>query len=283
MDIIIPDTRKRIILDATMLSTIMSCGRLTDFRFNHDLQSIDGKSPSIEMGSMVHAYLEKYYGLVSQGTNKKEAHGYGMIACDIYAKSSECQTSSDEDKKLAIDTCDLYYEHYKNDSWVPLEVEVVKKAEVYQDDEICLIWSAKLDLIAENSSGIVPIDHKTMKQRRPAMSLNNQFMGQCLLMGTRYMIVNKIGFQKSLKPSERFTREAVNYTASRMLEWQSTILPYWAKIYMMYAESNYWPPNWTHCENKFGFCQFKNVCESDEGMREEVIGINFKVGEKWSI
>ncbi len=283
MDIIIPDNRKTIILDATMLSTIMSCGRLTDFRFNHDLQAIDGKSPSIEMGSMVHAYLEKYYGLVASGTDKKEAHGYGMIAADVYSKSSEMQNTSDEDKKLASDTCQLYYEHYKNDSWVPLEVEVVKKAEVYQDDEIRLMWSAKLDLIAENSSGIVPIDHKTMKQRRPAMSLNNQFMGQCLLMGTRYMIVNKIGFQKSLKPSERFTREAVNYTASRMLEWQSTILPYWAKIYMMYAESNYWPPNWTHCENKFGFCQFKNVCESDEGMREEVIGINFKVGEKWSI
>jgi len=283
MEILLPDERKRIILDATMLSTIMSCGRLADFRFNHSFQSLDGKSPSLEMGSIVHSYLEKYYGSIIGGVAKQDAHGYGMAAAMIYVNSSEVTNTNDEDIKLALNTCELYYEHYKNDSWTPLEVEVTKKMVVYEDDEIVLAWAAKLDLIVDSNAGVIPIDHKTMKQRRDSSSLNNQFLGQCLLLGTRFMVVNKIGFQKSLKPSERFTRATINYTQDRIHEWQSTILPYWAKMMLMYSESGYWPPNWTHCENKYGFCQFRGICESDRGMREETLGINFKVGEPWSI
>jgi hypothetical protein len=120
-----------------------------------------------------------------------------------------------------------------------------------------------------------------MSQRRDTLALNNQFIGQCILAGTRLMFVNKIGFQKTLKPNEKFTRVAVNYTLDNLNEWQSVILPYYAKFFAMYAESEYWPPNFTHCENKYGFCAFKEVCSSDRGMREEVIGQNFVVGKPW--
>jgi hypothetical protein len=281
MEILTP--KKNIILDATTLSTLMSCARLTDFRFNHDFQSIDGKSPSLEMGSIVHSYLEKYYSSLIDNVNKNDAHGYGMTAAKLYVNSAEVSNSNDADINLALDTCELYFEHYKNDHWTPLEVEVVKKEIVYEDDEIRLMWSAKLDLIVDTNNGLLPVDHKTMKQRRDSSSLNNQFLGQCLLTKSRYMVVNKIGFQKSLKPAERFSRATINYSADRIAEWQGTILPYWAKMMIMYNESGYWPPNWTHCENKYGFCNFKSVCESDRGMREEVIGMHFKVGEKWSI
>jgi hypothetical protein len=174
-----------------------------------------------------------------------------------------------------------YVEYYKNDFWVPLEIEVVKSKVLYEDDEIRVMWKAKFDMISDTNQGIYPIDHKTMKQRRDTQSLNNQFIGQCLLMDTRLMFVNKIGFQKTLKAEEKFTRAAVNYTHDRLLEWQSVILPYYAKLYLMYAESEYWPPNFTHCENKYGFCAFKGVCEVDRSMREETLGIDFIVGKAW--
>lgn len=273
--------RKNIILDATTLSNLMSCGRLTDFRHNRHFQSNDGKSVSLEMGSIVHAYLENFYGTIIRGINRKEAHGFGITAAQAYMQSSEVTNASDEDKDLCMSTIELYREHYTNEHWIPLEVETVKQEIVYTDDEIRIMWKAKLDLITDTNQGIYPCDHKTMKQRRDSTSLNNQFLGQCLLMKTRGVIINKIGFQKSLKPSERFSRPIVSYTADRINEWQSTILPYWAYQMVSYTESNYWPPNWTHCENKFGFCQFRDVCEADRGMRESVIGMNFIVGEEW--
>ncbi len=280
---IIPAPKKNLILDATMLSTITACPRLADFRFNWNLQSLDGKSPSIEMGSITHAYLETYYGKMIEGINRKDAHGYGLAAAQIYASSAEVSNTSADEIAFTLQTCDLYHEHYKNDRWTPVEVETVKKQVIYEDDEIRLMWSAKLDLIVDTNSGMMPVDHKTMKQRRDSIDLNHQFIGQCFLMKSRSMVVNKIGFQKTLKPAERFSRATINYSANRLQEWYGTILPYYAKFMLMYDESGYWPPNWNHCESKYGYCQFKKVCESDENMRQEVINMGFKVGEPWSI
>lgn len=281
MEILTP--KKNIILDATVLSTLMSCARLTELRFNYHYQSVGGKSVSLEMGSIVHAYLENYYLQIINRMKRSEAHGFGMAAAMAYASSEEVTNCSDEDKALAFDTCELYYTHYANDSWTPLEVETVKGEVLYEDDEIRIMWKAKFDLLIDNGNGIFSVDHKTMKQRRDTITLNNQFTGQCILTKQRNVIVNKVGFQKSLKPSDRFTRVMLSYSADRLLEWQEQILPYWAKMLLMYAESGYYPPNYTHCENKYGFCAFKDVCEANRNMRAEILGRDFYVGEPWSI
>jgi len=273
---------KNVIFDSQVLSTLMSCPRLTDFKFNRNFTAISGKSPSMEMGSIVHKFLEVYYRGQIQGISKEMAEGNAYTSALAYSQSDEVRNSTPEDIQWALETCNQYLEYYRNDFWVPLEVETVKQEMVYEDDEIRVMWKAKFDLISDTNQGIYPIDHKTMKQRRDTLSINNQFMGQCILMKTRLMFVNKIGFQKSLKAAEKFTRATINYTFDTLLEWQSVILPYYAKLYLMYAESEYWPPNFTHCENKFGNCQFVDVCSADRNVREELIGQDFIVGEAWN-
>ena len=278
-EILIP--KKNIILDSQVLSSIMSCPRLCDFRFNHNLVSISGKSDSLMMGSLVHAFLENYYKNLINGINRTQAESFAHTYAVEYSESEECANLAPHKKEWALTTCHQYLEFYKNDFWIPLEIETVHSKILYEDDEIRVMWKAKFDAIFDTNQGIYPVDHKTMSQRRDTLTLNNQFIGQCILMETRLMFVNKIGFQKSLKPGERFTRAPVNYSFDGLNEWQSVILPYYAKFYTMYAESEYWPPNFTHCENKYGFCPFKNVCESDRNMREEVLGNEFVVGKKW--
>ena len=280
---VLPASKKNIILDATVLSTLMSCGRLTEFRFNYNYQSIKGKSSSMEMGSIVHTYLEYMYKARISGVSRKESHGFGMSAAESYSQSEEVTNTPPEDIKLALKTCEQYDEFYKNDPWIPLEAEVTKKKLLYQDDDIRIIWKGKLDITMDTPSGIVPVDTKTMKQRRDSISLNNQFTGQVILMDTRKMFVNKIGFQKTLPPAEKFTRTQLNFTADRLLEWQSEILPYWAYQMLSYQESGYWPPNYTHCDSKFGLCQFKDVCEANRNLRNEIIATEFKVGEPWDV
>lgn len=280
-EILIP--KKNVILDSQILSTLMSCAALTNFRFNYHFQSINGRPVHFEMGSIVHKFLEVYYGSIINGIRKADAVGYGMIAALEHSNSDEVTNASDEERKWALATCEQYIEYYKNDHWVPLEVEVVKGEILYEDDEIRIMWKAKLDLISDTNQGIFPVDHKTMKQRRNTLNLNNQFIGQCVLLKTRKMFVNKIGFQTSLKPEEKFTRASIDYSHDTLIEWQSVILPYWAKTMLMYDETGYWPPNFTHCENKYGFCQFKDVCSSPRNLREETLGQLFKVGEPWNI
>ena len=306
-------SKKSVILDATMLSTLMSCPRLLDLRFNHSLMALDGKSNSLEVGSIVHKVLETAYLQIAQGFPRTTAIGNAMTVGQLYIQGCpDCmgvmegepkcghkpneypgvQNTPIENEskpkrtgwKWALETCEQYFEFYKNDSWIPLEVEATKREVLYEDDDIRVMWKAKLDLTVDTNQGIYPVDHKTAAQNRDSISNNNQFIGQCLLMNTRSMIVNKIGLQTTLKPEDKFKREVMPYTADRLLEWQSEILPYYAHQMLLYHEAGYYPPNFTHCENKYGKCQFyKDVCVADRGMREEELRNNFQVVEKWDV
>jgi hypothetical protein len=317
-EILIP--KKNIILDSQIFTTLQACPRLSDFTFNHNLVTLDGKSNSLEVGSLVHKVMEVYNRSIINGIKRDEAIGHALIAGEIYihgckycanftsenGNKPECGHQPDEypglkntpqviDKnnplekykvgwKWALETCEQYFDFWKNDSWIPLEVEITKGEILYEDDEIRILWKAKFDKIVDTNQGIYPIDYKTMKQNRDTLSLNNQFKGQCLLAKTRQIWIDKIGFQTTLEPKDKFKRVPISYSADQLLEWQSQELPFYAKMMLMYNEVGYWPPNYTHCENKYGKClYYEDVCRADRGMREEELKLHFKVGKKWDI
>jgi hypothetical protein len=316
-------------MDSQILTSLMTCERLTDFRFNLNLYPIKGKSNSLECGSIVHTFLENYYKNIIKGLDKKQAFGYAITSAELYIKgcpfctgftpfhftdndgntephtcNEMCRmkpkcghkvddypgvknTPPDSEQyktgwKYVLATCEQYHEFYKNDHWVPLECEVVKSRILFEDDEIRVLWKAKLDWTVDTNQGIYPVDHKTMKQNRQTPNLNNQFMGQCIIMGTQNVIINKIGFQTTLKPEEKFIRTPVSYTMQRLLEWQGEILPFYAKLMLMYDEMGYWPPRYSNCEGKFGPCAFRGVCEANPDMREELLKSQFIVGSAWN-
>lgn len=313
MDVILPP-KQSVSFDATILSSLMGCGRFTDIRFNHRLVQARGKSNSLEVGQLIHKILEVYYKQKINGLSHSQAIGQAMTAGQLFiigcphcanvielteGQELPCKHEPQEYPgmqntperndggvtgwQFALQTCDQYFEMYKNDSFIPLSVEHVKKEVLYEDDEIRVGWRAKFDLILDNNqTGIVSMDHKTMKQRRDKTKLSNQFIGHCLLLGSRNVIVNKIGLQTSLKIEERLTRELVSYSADALEEWKTEILPYYAYKYLQYAESGYWPPNFSHCDTIYGSCQYKSVCESNRNMREEVLRNEFTVAPVWN-
>jgi hypothetical protein len=185
--------------------------------------------------------------------------------------------------RFALETCEKYFEHYKNDSFIPLNSEYVKGEIIWEDDEIRVVWKAKFDLIIDTaqSIGIVSMDHKTFKQRRDKSSMSNQFFGHCVLLNSRQVMVNKIGLQTTLKTEERLTREIISFSADRINEWQSEIVPYYAYQYISFLESNSWPPNWSSCDTMYGPCPYKSVCEGDRGMREEILRNEYTIAPVW--
>ena len=291
-----------IIMDSQILTTLMMCPRLTDYRFNQNLRRSDGKSNSLECGSIVHAILEHYNKARIKGESRLDAieEGYraGKEYLLPYSDSNKyildkthpgiINTPDESDKykigwKYVFATMEQYFDYYKNDSWTCLEAEVTKGEMIYSDDDLRIIWKAKFDELDDTPAGILPMDTKTMKQRRESLSLNNQFIGQCILAKSRNMVVNKIGFQTSLKPNEKFDRVIISYSADRLAEWQNEIVPHYARMLAAYNEAENFPPNFTSCETKYGFCDFKEVCESDRNMRSEDIKRLFVVGKEWDI
>ena len=284
-------------MDSQVMTRLMECERLAEFQFVHNLVPINGKGNSLEVGSLMHKMLETYYRTIRDGFNKDLAVANGLTSGDEYIKNGEDgtglkNTEADNTKhkngsldrigwKYVKDTFVQYCEFVKGDSWIPLEIEKVKGEVIYEDDEIRIMWKAKFDLIVDTNQAILSVDHKTMRQKRDTLSLNNQFMGQCILMKSRNVIINKIGFQQSLKPEEKFTRHVISYSASRLAEWLQ-IAAYYGKYLVSLNESGYFPPRFSHCDKFFG-CRFKDVCEADMNMREEVIRMKFVRGDAWEI
>lgn len=275
---------------------------MLNYRFNLNYVERSGKSNSLECGSMAHSILEFFEKAIISGTTRSEAieigfkagieykDGYSTENVYITDESEEGMRNTPEESdsknigwKYVISTMEEYFEYYKNDSFTILGAEEVRGSVIFEDDDLRVLWKAKYDCIIDNMTGIMSMDHKTMKQRRPTMKLNNQFKGQCVLLKSRNIMINKIGWQKSLPPREKFERAIISYSADVLAEFCNDLVPYYARMLAAYTESGVWPQNITHCENKYGQCTYVKVCENDRGMRDEVLELEYVKGKAWDI
>ena len=279
-------------MDATLLTAVMNCGQYLDLRFNHNWIPMSGKGNPLDAGVLVHLILQEYNLALINGQNRIMAINTGMEAGHKYytTESTNIPTENVKDDRgklkevgynYIIQTMEQYFERWKNNSWTPLTAERVKGLIAYEDDEIRVLYKAKLDLTVDTHNfGISSVDYKTMKQRRATLSLNNQFRGQCLVAGTQTVFIEKIGWQQTLTPEEKFTREPINYSKEILIE-QMSIIGYYAKILAQWQEQKYYPFNFTFCD-KWNGCIFRRVCEANPSDRQRVLLESFIVGEEWN-
>jgi len=261
--------------------------RKTQYNFVLNYRPLE-KGDSLEKGSLMHDMLEVHYSqqlqkftsdrwieLMKAGfTPKSDAADAGFY----FAAKMNLPTEITEEVVYQFRE---YREYYKHDSWNPLAVEEVGSKLLFENEDLKIIYNFKIDLICEQGNVIAPFDHKTSSQTREPSSMSNQFIAYCWGLGLNNIVINKIGFQKTLTPAKRFMRYILTLDNERIREWVNNSI-WWLLQYDQHLLNNHFPMNLTSCD-KYGACIYRPVCELNPLSRQARLERDFNPGENWDV
>jgi len=312
------DTMKIIEIDSQILNSIQNCALKHELQFEENLAP-EKKAEPLEKGDLLHKMLELYDGLLGKCYNVSsdtwcalEGQGFltdfeKLLSRDKQTIVSFCiEAGQYFASKMEIDTetaASVIYQFkeysyfYNNDPWSTLAVEEVASKVLFENSELKIIYSGKIDRFVEQGSIRAPMDHKSSSRQGSVSTMSNQFIGYCFLLDTNHIIIDKIGFQKTLKPAERFQRFILNIDDGRINEWKensinyilnhlclSTANPEEAHYYFDTLRVRIKQPlmNLTSCD-KYSGCIYRNICESNPEGREWIKERDYIIREKWDV
>lgn len=276
-----------IVVDSQKLSSIQSCMQ------HYKLAHIDGYEPHVkpdffERGSLIHDGLQVYYNLKrykSRWQTNNHSHKDIVSICERVMRYKAVLTALDgEDIELNIRAFREYTEYFQNDGWDNiLAVEQVGSFILWENEDLIIVYEMKIDLIISTSQiALLPVDHKSGSRRVDPNEMSNQFMGYCVGLKTNNLYQNQIGFQKTLKPAEKFQRHLLSFNDDRLAEWKDESA-WWIRHGLDLSDRRIFPHNLTSCD-KFSGCIYRPVCKSEPILRQIKLSQGFDKREsKWDV
>ena len=259
--------KKIVAIDSQKLDAMQLCGFFYDTKFGENLVPRE-VATYLERGSLVHKMLETYYKLKnyrSRWYQNNKNYADIIESCVTVGKHFGNRMQLDIDEVLyTIDVFRQYAAFWENDDWNDIRaVESVGSKILYDDEKITILYEVKIDLIIRSAGMILPVDHKHSASRRDPNELANQFKGYCWFLGSNNMVVNEIGFQKTIPPKDKFRRHVMSFSDAIIEEWrQNTISTVRLKISL--DEAGIKMKNFTSCY-KYSGCELRHVCIADPG------------------
>lgn len=290
--------QKILSFDSQIINTFQSCARKCQLAFQQNVTTVE-KADRLEEGSMIHDMLEIYYSLqldhfefdtpnweliraagikAPVSRTVQQAKDFAISCGYLFATKNDLPADEVDE---VIHHFTQYCEYFQHDEWHPLAVEEVGSKILYEDEALKVIYNFKIDLVAEKGRVIAPFDHKSSRRRQEPISLSNQFIGYCYGLGMNNIVINKIGFQKTLTPKQRFNRYILTIDDARIAEWERNTI-WWARAMVASEETGVWPMNLTSCD-KYSGCVYIPICETDPESRLFKIERDFKTGESWDV
>jgi hypothetical protein len=240
--------------------------RLCEQRFNlrHNLNiGKPGKPPQMERGSLSHVGNEIYYGALKNGTQYQNAVN---MALSGMREAGVIMTELDSDViSRVIDVMEEYYDYWRvaDQGFVINDVEAPFMFLLFENDDVRIYLSGKIDLItSDNKYENEPMDHKTYDRNYEVHRMVNQFKCYSYFTKSNYLTVNKIGYQKTLKPHEKFVRTKLSFDPIILEEWRQNVIQVLMTTYLTCVAENKWPMNETSCEKFNRRCEFFEICDA---------------------
>jgi hypothetical protein len=253
------------------------------------------KEEAFDKGGLLHDMLQSHYGLLAEYYKTHNTIGppaYNKVieqSTSIGEKSLMSRDLSTDDGLRVIESYQEYADYRRGETWIPLFVEQTATKEIYKDDNVRILWAGIIDLIYKtdwDSDTISITDHKSESRASDPIASTNQFRGYAWMFDVRNIVVNKIGFQKSLKPSEKFRRYTMHYPKPIIDEWRINTIKSALSLYndLQNLEEMQNKRRINSCLGKYGKpCGLLGICETEPALREWKIQSNYIVGEPWDI
>lgn len=272
-----------IVLDATMFTTYQSCPAKFNYRFNHNYVT-EVKAKPLDRGTLIHTGLEHYYAAIKLGKSEQDTIRAMTMAVNMAV------VDSDLDALEINRILDVLMEHhevwYGDDSTKNIvSVETPFMYTLFEDDNIRINMIGKIDLTYHDDklNSLVVLDHKSYERDFPVSRLNDQFTNYAIATGSDYCVVNRIGFQKSIKPAVKHKRIFLSYDDEFKEQWKRNVVRI-VYNYLNDVSDNIWPMNLTSCDKFNRKCEYHDICDTtgDENKIAK-LNLHFKVTEPWDV
>lgn len=287
--------KANIILDASKVDLFETCPKRYFFRhiLNKGLPIIQ-KSKSLDLGSLAHEGLSVYYRLL--GKNKPYSERIESCLTVIRARSADPDESNSEPEEVShlLDTVELNLDYWRAEDENCLEILGVEQPfayVLYEDDNIRIIISGKIDLLV-NFHGIghnasyenLPIDHKTFSRDSPILRKSNQFINYCSAVDSNYLVVNRIGLQKTLKAEQKFVRSPLSYDPIYIADWKANLTKMILNEYLTCVAEGEWPEKPTSCLKFNRLCEYYEICDSSgQDNKDRKLADNYVDNKIWDV
>lgn len=250
-----------IVMDASQYDLFRLCEQRYDYRYNHN-KSLPTKASQLDRGTLVHIGNEIYYEALKLGAHYQDAvtaalskiREAGVISSDL----------EPEEITRVVDVMEEYYDYWRiaDQNLRIIEVEKAFIYLLYEDEEIRIYMAGKIDLLfSDNKYENCPMDHKSYDRDFEVLRMSNQFKNYCYATKSNYLFVNRIGFQKTLKPEQKFKRPPLSYDPLILEEWKDNVVK-GIFHYLRCAAENSWPMNETSCDKYHRRCEYYDICDS---------------------
>lgn len=266
-------TNNKIIIafSASSLNNFQICPARYDYSSNRNKAlPVEEKPKGLDRGSLTHIGLETYFLGLGAGVHFNDRIHSSLMKMREKA-ADPLYSNIDIEKELppvldaVSQSCEFW--RHEDETFEILGVEEPFDYILYEDDYIIIIISGKIDLrvnkpaIRNNESSYLnlPFDHKGTSQNKSIHRLDNQFINYCVPTGSNYLIVNQVGWQKTVPAQDKFKRIPLSYDPVYIENWKRNTTNDILTTYLTYLKEDIWPmkPSQINC----AWCDFFNVCD----------------------
>lgn len=284
--------QKTLMIDSQILNTYQSCTCKTYYQFVRNIRGLF-KETALDKGGLLHEIMKYHYEFIKynqshiyDGSVGEQFQGkeitYQQIIQTSIKKAQDYVLNSDLDVKTCeevINTYQEYAQYYVNDNWEIVSVENPFAKVIYEDEDLKIVYCGIVDLVTTKAI----VDHKSSSRRGNPTGLSNQFMGYAWAFNLNNVVINKIGFQKTLSAQEKFERHTKSYPQDLIDEWKANAIRVAKDLFLdlQNQEQMVAKKNFTSCD-KYSGCLYEKICGTQNEAREFIIGKDYMIGEPWN-